>query len=524
MDRESSPRALAVILGASTFPASQVLTEAHSFLASALEFRKYLLDPQGLALDDQRLLNLFDDPRSPSDQLLEIARFLMRRSSENRANRGDLLLYYVGHGLFTRGDQAYCLAVRCTSQINEGATSIRAVDLAQILKEYAAFLRKYLILDCCFSATMYREFMSAPLEAVRVQIQNELPSRGTALLCSSSAREPSLAPSGLEYTMFSSALLRALRQGHPSFGAQFAFSELGAIARENLRAEFPDSWVRPEVHAPDQREGLIADIPMFPNPAFHDRPLDEVIGIDTTKGASDESDTLKIALLLKKTFGAWYRLGERHLGRPVWIAFIAVVLFLAGYVWVAHLSNEGRFPNNIEQRLVAAKSGRQEEMTGYRPTRDAPKPSNAQPEGRSVSRFQSPSTLKPQRAQILGSPDVRALTAEDLARITVKGSAQAIAGVKNGGYQLYQVTLFVDGPPRILDLIKEVEYEFPPGAHPPFHPNPKHGQNRSDDFRINYVGYQCGSGCLVTPIIIPLAAQKSKEVLPDFDLSKLWPE
>jgi hypothetical protein len=47
------------------------------------------------------------------------------------------------------GDRMYCLAVRSTNEINEGASSIRSTDLASVIKENAAFLRCYLILDSC---------------------------------------------------------------------------------------------------------------------------------------------------------------------------------------------------------------------------------------------------------------------------------------------------------------------------------------------------------------------------------------
>jgi hypothetical protein len=273
MPDEQPSRALAVLLGASTFPNAPKLAEGRAFYISAADVKEYLCDQAGLALPRRNVLSLFDDSRSPSDQLVEVAGFLTRRSLELKAEGtrvGDLFIYYVGHGLFTRGDQAYCLAIRSTNEINEGATSIRASDLAGVIKENAAFLRRYLIFDCCFAASIHKEFQSGPLTAARVQLAEEFPERGTALLCSSNAHEPSLAPRGLEHTMFSNALLQALRNGREGIGARLSFSELGDLIKENLRTAYPDSWVRPEVHSPDQREGDIASIPIFPNPAFHE--------------------------------------------------------------------------------------------------------------------------------------------------------------------------------------------------------------------------------------------------------------
>ena len=206
---------LAVVLGASTFPNAPKLADGRAFYISAADVIDYLRGESGLTLPRHNILSLFDDSRSPSDQLMEIAGFLTRHELELKsegARAEDLLIYYVGHGMFTRGDQAYCLAIRSTNEINEGATSIRATDLASVIKENAAFLRRYLIFDCCFAASIYKEFQSGALSAARVQIAAEFPERGTALLCSSNAREPSLAPHGLERTMFSNALLEALRR------------------------------------------------------------------------------------------------------------------------------------------------------------------------------------------------------------------------------------------------------------------------------------------------------------------------
>jgi hypothetical protein len=266
---------LAVLLGASEFPKSPQLLESRSFSNSAYEIRKYLYDEKGMGLPKENILSLFDDTRSSSDQLEEIADFLSERGQYLKSSGSSpehLLIYYVGHGLFTRGaDQAYCLAVRNTNRNNEGPTSLRAADLATVVKENARHLKRYLVLDCCFAASIQKEFQSGALSAVRVQINREFPERGTALMCSSNAYEPSRAPQGLEHTMFSSALLRSLRTGDKQCGRLLTFSELGDLVRENIREVFPEDGVRPEVHSPDQREGDVANVPLFPNPAFVER-------------------------------------------------------------------------------------------------------------------------------------------------------------------------------------------------------------------------------------------------------------
>lgn len=263
-------RILVVLLGASHFPKAPKLASGRAFHDSAADLRDYLTDTQGLGVPEQNVQWLIDDSRAAADQLDDITSFLVNRGKELEKEGSpvqDLLLYYVGHGLFARGGQTYCLAVRSTNENNEGASSIRAADLASVLRDSATFLRRYLILDCCFSGVFYKELQSGPLQTARKKLQEELPARGTTLLCSSSARDASLAPQKLGRTMFSDALLRVLREGHPSFGDRLSISELGDAVDARLRNEYPDP-VRPEVHSPDQREGDIAHIPIFPNPAF----------------------------------------------------------------------------------------------------------------------------------------------------------------------------------------------------------------------------------------------------------------
>lgn len=279
-EREPNPRqTLAVLLGASSFRRASKLAQGRAFYNSALDFQEYLTSPDGLSLPHENVIWLFDDSRSPSDQLQDIRDFLESRSSALK-NEGtqpqDLIVYYVGHGVFSEAGHTYCLAIRATDERNEGLTSIRASDLASIVKTYARFLRKFLILDCCFSAAAYKEFQSGPLQASRIKLLDELPQRGTTLLCSASAQAPSLVPAGHFRTMFSEALLVALQQGHPLLGPRLSLNELGDLIKLNLQETYPDNWVRPEVHSPDQREGDVAGVGIFPNAAYSNEKAEEL--------------------------------------------------------------------------------------------------------------------------------------------------------------------------------------------------------------------------------------------------------
>jgi hypothetical protein len=270
-DEPNPRRILAVLIGASSFRRAPSLAQGRAFYKSAEDFRDYLLAPGGLGLPSENVNWLFDDARSPSDQLQDIGSFLESRSFELKDDGippQDLIIYYVGHGLFSESDQAYCLAIRGLDERSKGLTSIRGSDLASIIKAHARFLRKFLILDCCFSAAVYKEFQSGPLQAGRVKLLDEFPQKGTTLLCSASAQDVSIAPQGLGHTMFSDSLLKSLREGCPSLGPRLSLNELGDLIKVNLREAYPRAWVRPEVQSPDQREGDVAGIPLFPNVAY----------------------------------------------------------------------------------------------------------------------------------------------------------------------------------------------------------------------------------------------------------------
>jgi hypothetical protein len=264
-------RTLIVILGASLFPKSPKLAAGSAFSNSAADLLNYATAADGLAVENDDVLSLFDDERSPSDQLEQVTTFLQNRSSmwsEGAEGPRNLLLYYVGHGLFTRAERAYCLAVRSTRETHEGASSIRATDLAAAIKEGARNFRRFLVFDCCFSASIYQTFQSAPLEAACQQVAESFPPRGTSLLCSSSSRDVCLIAQDLGRTMFSHALVSSLKEGDPRLDRLISFSELGDLVRHRLQTLFANDYVRPEVHSPDQREGNIASIPLFPNRGF----------------------------------------------------------------------------------------------------------------------------------------------------------------------------------------------------------------------------------------------------------------
>jgi hypothetical protein len=120
-------------------------------------------------------------------------------------------------------------------------------------------------------------------------------------------------------------------------------------------------------------------------------------------------------------------------------------------------------------------------------------------------------------------PIVLPLTSADVAQVTVQGSVQPLATSTTDGSPLYDVQLFLQAPPEVLDCIQEVKYVFPTVAPPdlPFIPRTKIGRSRKDGFPINYKSVKCVY--TVTPVILPNIGSISRDTLPDFNLCSIWP-
>src|SRR5260221_343842 len=272
---------LVVLLGASEWTHSSEFQSSEAFVNSAKEYKKYLLDSRGFRLPTSNLLDLFDEDQSADDLDGAIGGFLDERISSLKTSgqaARDLIVYYVGHGGFAGDESEYYLAIRRTRSSNPGASSIGVASLAVTLKEKARYLRRIVILDCCFSAAAFKSFQSAPSQvAVQQSIdafkekgeKTGFPERGTALLCSSGPKVPSLISRDGKYTMFSEAFLNALTAGDRRHKDKIYLSlrDLTNLIADALHDSAEENAPRPHLHSPDQSEGDVADIDFFPNPA-----------------------------------------------------------------------------------------------------------------------------------------------------------------------------------------------------------------------------------------------------------------
>jgi len=257
------------MLGASQYPRDEKLSN-EQFLHTAEAVRQYFQSRDAFALPSDNMLWLFDSPEAPSELDGRIRDFLRSARQRDEASRPrDVIVYYIGHGFFD-DQKSYFLALH-SLRPDAPDSSYRFKSLQLAIKSEARHARKYLILDACYSGAASREWMSPNADAqlvvneVAQEMKDDLPHKGTALLCATNRDDPARAPAKAEYTMFSGALIDVL-QTPIELAAEYRLSlrQLRDLAYDVIRSRYPDDAVRPEVHSPDQKEGDIAGIGLFP--------------------------------------------------------------------------------------------------------------------------------------------------------------------------------------------------------------------------------------------------------------------
>jgi len=127
--------------------------------------KAYFINPQQFGLPAENLLDLFDSEKNADELDVEISQFLERRLIDMKKAGNparDVLLYFVGHGGFVGCDSDFYLAIRRTRIGNPRSSGLHVTALAYTLKERARFLRRIVILDCCFAAAAFSAFEGGP--------------------------------------------------------------------------------------------------------------------------------------------------------------------------------------------------------------------------------------------------------------------------------------------------------------------------------------------------------------------------
>lgn len=272
---------LLILLGASAWPLFPEFQSSEAFAHAATHVKNYFLNPWLFGLPAENLLDLFDVDESSDKLDIAIGAFLEQRLSALRTagHPGrDVLLYFIGHGGFVGSDSDFYVAIRRTRMDNPRVSGMQMMALADTLTQRARQLRRILILDCCFAGAAFSAFQAGPAQVALQKTSDAFevkrkavgfPTKGTALLCSSSHTSPSLLLPDGSSTMFTRAILDALVQETPAWRDHLSLRDVKDLAADVLSGirDAP----RPVVLSPDQSEGDVADLPFFPNPGFEEQ-------------------------------------------------------------------------------------------------------------------------------------------------------------------------------------------------------------------------------------------------------------
>src|SRR5258708_1741612 len=113
--QDPSPQTtLLILLGASSWPLSE-LGSSTAFENAVRDLRAYFLsDPQGFHLPESQVLDLFNSDESGPDILNRISDFLrdhVTRKKESSIDVRDIFAYFVGHGGITKDSSLFYLAI-----------------------------------------------------------------------------------------------------------------------------------------------------------------------------------------------------------------------------------------------------------------------------------------------------------------------------------------------------------------------------------------------------------------------------
>jgi streptogramin lyase len=300
----SSPRTtLLILLGASEWPQFPEFQSSQAFANAARGVRDYFLDPKQFGIPLENALDAFDS-QSTSDELdAQIGQFLEQRLATMKANgqgARDLLVYFVGHGGFVGRDSDFYLAIRRTRMENPRSSGLSMLAFADTLAEKARYLRRIIILDCCYAAAAFSAFQASPaqvaiektIDAFEIkQRRGGFPAKGTTLLCSSGHKSPSLLLPDSSSTMFTKAVSEVLAEGIASPQDRLSLREVKDLAADLLSGT--RNAPKPIVLSPDQSEGDVADIPFFPNP-YVERERARLVEEERRRQAEEAEQTRKI--------------------------------------------------------------------------------------------------------------------------------------------------------------------------------------------------------------------------------------
>lgn len=263
-------RKLLLLLGAAKYPRRSDLA-LPAFSVSYKAFKAAMTAGTSPIIFPDDCLDLFDDDRAWVDQQSTIDEWLSKKRSETRRPEA-LLLYYVGHGGIEKGEQVY-LTINSTNKLDPYFSSVPRDSLARLLRSSANDLRKFLIIDCCFAASITKTMMSPIQDKMTLELRevgkavSKPNSGGFAALCASSSLSTANANGREGLTQFTDGLLSALLIGDPSSQNDLSFETVLPLIAQQLRERYGDEAVPPSSYFADDFYEAVHRLPIFPNRA-----------------------------------------------------------------------------------------------------------------------------------------------------------------------------------------------------------------------------------------------------------------
>ncbi|MBK3780008.1 hypothetical protein G3A43_07045 [Paraburkholderia aspalathi] len=256
-----------ILLGAGIYPHDSKL-DVKSVGASAIALKSYFLRTMRVARED--FLDLFESSSNATAQLKDVRLHLTKFVTKTDGYQRNVFVIYAGHGLVQGG--SFYLALASTEAEDEPNSSLSVAALASVIKERAAFARRFVILDCCYAGEALKAFLAPDAFAHatgRVFENEEAPvkikdlKRGTTILCAVDKDTAAQAPKELPLTMFSKAFMDVLNRGHSDLPEMMTFGDVVGVVANRL----PDD-LQPFLVSPDHTRGNLAYmLRLFPNPA-----------------------------------------------------------------------------------------------------------------------------------------------------------------------------------------------------------------------------------------------------------------
>ncbi|MEU2711474.1 caspase family protein [Streptomyces sp. NPDC007205] len=241
-----SPGSRALLIGTGRHLPGSQLPDVPAVSATIRDLGRTLVDTCGLR--PENLLPPLLDPKDP----IEFGNAVVTAAKQAE---DVLLLYYVGHGLVSPGNELY-LATAATDDLAEGL-AFKALPYQAVRDAFSNCRARSIIvvLDCCFAGRAHGSFGTAATDAFALASLS-----GSYVLASASRDEQALALPDEPYTAFTGELLRFLREGDP--GGPPGLTIEGAY--RHLRRVLPLRHLpAPERHL----SGRAGDLVLAANPA-----------------------------------------------------------------------------------------------------------------------------------------------------------------------------------------------------------------------------------------------------------------